>query len=268
MPEFAYGNFAFGMSLADVIQQSIIVQARLSDYEHLAPGDTDTQNNILAQIVNRAIDEWLTALPGIGVASEAITFTGGTNEYPIPETMLGRQIVEIRYSSSVVNQGAQKRPIQFMGQFGKANLPAWVLIGQQQLGFPSYCTLDDTAQNIQFWPFPASGYVVDVKYQQAPHEITGAEVADPAPDPGDPVIIGELPTLWLNAFAARVGAEVLQSLDAGAAAGLYTFASTFLERQVIKRLTQLQAADQPYQQGAGGFAANPLYATQFNNFVR
>ena len=268
MPTFVFANWPMGIPLGEAIQQAIIVQARLSDYDHLAPGNTTVANANLAEIFNRAIEEWLEALPVLGQKTVSITLTGGQNAYPIPTDMLGRQIVQIRFSNDGVNAGFQKRPIQFFGQFGKVNLPSWVLSGGQQWGLPQGFTLDKTAENIEFYPFPNAGYIVEIDYQQDYTPITGAMVADPVPTPpADPVVIGELPSTWINAFAARVGAEVLQSIDASGAQALYSYASQFLQR-VSKRLTQLQAADQPIQQGAGSFAANPLYASQFNAFVR
>lgn len=267
MVTFAYGNWEFGLSLEQVIQQAIIVQSRLSDYEHLAPGNTTVQNATLAQIINRKIAKWLKAMPGIGWATETITLVNGQNEYPIPATMLGRQIVQLRFSNDAVNQGYTNRPIQFFGQFGKANLPAWVLSGQQQFGFPVGFTLSDDATLIQVWPWPSGGYIVNVTFQQDYTPITGANVANPTPTPpADPIVIGELPSTWIQAFAADVGAEVLQSLDAAGAAVLQQYADGELAL-VSERLTQLQAADYPLQKGSGSMAGNPLYATQFNNWV-
>lgn len=248
---FVWGQWQFGVDLGETINEGCFVLARLSaqsdgTYQHLGQ-TTAARNAMLATIVNRSILAMMEKLSIVGQAVETIAVNPGQNLYDVPATMLGRQITAIYYSLLPVNGTQAGALLTFIQQGAFANFSPDLINGTTRVAWPWAWNYTINCAAVALWPWPAGSLSIDVFYQQVPGQITSdmISVRDT-----DPTSIGEIPTLWRDALAAKIGAEVLQSLDAGAAASLDgLWQARVLECQ--KSLTKVQAATVPQTQGMG-----------------
>lgn len=259
MPTFVYGTWTFGVDLAEVIEQATYLSPRLSDFTHL--GSTATlQNARMANIVNRAIEEFLEAIPFVGQSSSTLTTVYGQQPYAIPASVHGLSIVRIAYSSAVINGAWALQELTYVPQPTVANFAAWLQNGTQGAQYPSQWSYDKTAANILLWPWPwLADLILDVFYQQKPTAITTANVTNRV---GTPITIGEIPIRWQNVLALRIASEVVASLDQQTAADLESQYQAGIA-EVQEAMTKVLAADrgtaQGYGMGGGPVNYNSLY---------
>lgn len=248
---FVWGNWQYGLDLGETINEGCFVLARLSalsdgSYQHLGP-TLAARNQMLATIVNRSILAMMEKLSVVGQAVETMPVSPGQNLYDIPAAMLGRQITAIYYSLLPINGTQAGALLTFIQQGAFANFDPALINGTTRVPWPWAWNYTVNCAAIALWPWPAGSLSIDVFYQQAPGEITATMISQ---RDTSPTLIGEVPTLWRDALAAKIGAEVIQSLDAGIAASLDAlWQARVLECQ--KSLTKVQAATVPQTQGMG-----------------
>lgn len=143
----------------------------------------------LASCVNDALTEFVSDFPILGVVTETLTTTAGSNKTEIPETLMNAQIVGMQWAYD----GRVGEAIAMLDAANVLSLPAWLKNEETVSDPPDYVYLEwpqDGGKGHFVW-IPGAGAARDFKvsYQASSVTVTsdnvqgiGAAVIVPVPD--------------------------------------------------------------------------------------
>ena len=141
MTTYAFGGFPFGVDLDDLITEACQVHARTGNYAHLG-SSTTIQNKRMAEIVNRAIMDFLRALPGLGLTYQTeITTVANQASYDIPTDLHGMAVNDIFYQNTGTDPSNDSRFLRYVSLAQVANMPAIFRNGTVTAQYPNYWTI-------------------------------------------------------------------------------------------------------------------------------
>lgn len=204
MTTVTYGNYTFGPLLSDVLDEARYVHARVSNYGHL--GQTTTQQNQrVADIVNRAVRDFLDACPKLGRTTSTISIVSGTQSYAIPASMEGWALQKLYFTES--NSSYDGKFIEYVDDSRWNSLEPWRRNGLVTSEYPQYWTFNLARTHIMFAPMPNASKTVTAIWKVAPTDVTYALIATPGVTE-----INEIPTKFQEAIAVRVAADIVRPI--------------------------------------------------------
>jgi hypothetical protein len=171
-----FGGWPFGVDL-DYLLNEVKVHARLSSsdpWKHL--GDTAAyRHQIIANIINRAMDEYREKLPILNNTTTTQALTADTAKYDIPSDLHGTAIQRAYWSDSDGNALTDLADLNFLTPAQVEQLPASWRNGEYTVEWPESIGFDP-ADKTQYQLFPTPGSatpVLTLLYRKEPRYITG-----------------------------------------------------------------------------------------------
>lgn len=210
MPTITYGNWPIGVSLAALLNEAAIY-TRDDNYDHLG-ADAATQNAVLADFVNRVVDDALDAQGGIGyVTSAAIPVVASDQLFDVPADMRGRDLV----AGILEDSTGHKTRLEFIGRETAAALPADYRESWSPSARPQSISFNDAGDKLALWPIAGASYNVYLIYRAANTKVDADDIASPAS-----VTIGEVLTRMQRAMALNLAARIAEPIKPDLAAVL------------------------------------------------
>ena len=200
MPTNAFGGWASGVNLQNLLNEAKL-QARLANYNHLG-ADAAARNLRVADIVNRAIEEFLERNPGVGLGTANIDLVNLDNSYVIPTDLHGVTIQKVYFQDTGTDGINDLRELDYLSPAGVEGLPRNWVNGDLKDPWPQYWGYNNDASEILFYPTPDGTKDVTLVYRKEPTAITEANVASPGA-----VTVGEIPTRFQGVVALKIAAE-------------------------------------------------------------
>lgn len=214
MTTLSYGGYGSGTNLLNLLNEAGIYSQFGGNYAHLG-SDSTAQTTRMAEIVNRAIEEFLDANPILGLTTASLAMVAGTQSYSIPATTRALDIRRIYYADSGADASYDLKDLTYLSADQVRNLPLSWINGEQTWTQPLSWGFNATASQIVLYPMPAGTYTLTVEYRAAPTAITVANIGTPTS-----VTIGEVPSRWQYVLALRVAADIAAPKDLSLAASL------------------------------------------------
>ena len=174
MPTFSWGGMSSGVRLYDLLNEAG-TYSRTHDFTHLG-SSTTIQNSRVAEMVNRAIDDFLDANPVLGLVTANISMVDGTQTYAIPTALRRIEIKRIYYSDSGEDPSNDLRELTYLGRAQIEQLSPDYRNGEKTALHPDYWGFDRTGANIIFYPMPDEDHTMICEYRQESASISGVNV--------------------------------------------------------------------------------------------
>ncbi len=209
-----FGGWAFNINLEDLLNEVKHVHANTQNWKHLGT-TTAQQDERMADIVNRAIEEFMEAHPALNKTTENITMTASTRTTAIPTTLHGAAIEKLTYSDTDASPINDLDELQFVQPSAVARMPLGLRNGYTTDLYPSMWSYDKDMTNIMWYPLPSTTRTIVCHFRAEHTAITEANVTTPAA-----VTIGVLPTRFQNVLALGIALKMMKRTDAALAAVL------------------------------------------------
>lgn len=172
----ATGNYAFTQNLYAIVGR--VAQRFRSTPASVANalnvyGNATTAKGEFAKIANRWQKKVLADVPTLNATSATLSVSASGNSVAIPATLFRKAILEIEYLNA--NSYANKLPIRFIGKLdGRSLWPDW-RNGEVTSEIPQFVALDETEQNLVFFPTLSVATTFTIKFIAAPTAFVAAD---------------------------------------------------------------------------------------------
>jgi len=201
MPTVAVGGLSGGINLGSLLAQAKTL-AGITDFERMGQTPAE-QTALLADIVNRAVGEFLEQNPRLLLTTGELSLGASAMSYGLPATLHELALRRIYYSNTGSDPEHDLAELSFLDGAGVAALDEDERNGQTTADYPDKWGFDPAANKVLIYPKTTTARTLVMEFQQAPTAITAANIATP-----DAVTIGEVPGKCLHALALRVGWEL------------------------------------------------------------
>lgn len=185
MPTNSFGGWPFGVSLLSLLNEAKN-HAFILNYDHLGT-TTVYQQTRVAEIVNQAVEEFLEAMPRIGLTTAAQAMSSGVQSYAVPTALHGVAIRRIRHADTGSNPFTDGQELTYLTQAQVEQLPAAYRNGTLSRQFPEYWAFNRTATSFTVYPEPnSSAGSLDIEYRQEPTPFGYLAIASPSTTAADP----------------------------------------------------------------------------------